>query len=239
MDKYYFIFCEDLVYTIESAGIYDLPRIPFDVPFSIKKIKTNKIVLEQNNRHPGLIYELVLCEAQIEFPGITENWKRRRTLAISRKTSEVLNESLDLFHPTVRSAVFPVTEDNEIVLVKPVYMDYFEIPGGSIDYLGNPEETAVKEAFEETNLDVKIESYLRTRSYLLERISPRVRINPRWFVSIEYLGKVLAGEPRPKNEIEAVTSEYIPDIINRKSKIKVRDDLISGLILIQNSLKIT
>lgn len=234
MDKYYFIICEDLVYTVKSLVTYDLPKDPFEIPFPVKEIRTNKVILNGlDEEHPNFVYELVLCQALIEFPGITQNWKRRRILAISRNTSKVLNEGLDLFHPSIRSAVFPLTKHGEIVLVKPVYMDYFEIPGGAIDYMGNPEETAIKEALEESNLEVSIEGYLRTRSYVLEQISPQVRINPRWYVSIEYIGEVLSGEPQPHNEIEDVAVEYIPDIVNRKSKLKVRDDLISGLKLIQ------
>lgn len=225
MDRYYFIACEDLVYIVKRNGKYDLPKIPFEIPFPIKKssIINHEIITNY------VKYELILCIADIEFPGITENWKRQSKLIISRQLSEVLIEAICMYHPYVRSAVFPITEDNKIILAKPTYFDYFEIPGGAIDYLGNPEETAVKEAFEETGVIVVIKNYLRTRSYILEHINPQLRINPRWFISIEYIGKVIGGVPQPKNEIEKIAIENISDILNGKSKILVRNDLIEGL----------
>jgi 8-oxo-dGTP pyrophosphatase MutT (NUDIX family) len=232
MDKYIFIACEDLVYTVtQQDSTYDLPEAPFDIPFKTNHIRTNKIVCT------GKTYEVELHIAGIEFPGVTLNWKRRRELMVSRNISHILAECLYNVVPSVRSAVFPVFDNDKIVLVKPVYFDYFEIPGGSIDYMGNLEEGAMREAKEEANIEVQIERYIRSRSYILEHLSPHLRINPQWFISVEFLGKVIGGVPKANNEIEMVAVERITDITKGRSRIPVKDDLISGLKMILNYIK--
>ncbi len=229
MDKYIFIACEDLVYTVtRHDGIYDLPKAPFHIPFKTNHIRTNRIVCT------GETYEIDLHLAGIDFPGVTNSWKRRRGLMVSRNVSNILAESLYNMVPSVRSAVFPVFDNDKIILVKPIYFDYFEIPGGSIEYMGNLEEGAVREAKEEANIEVRIERYVRSRSYILEHLSPYLRINPQWFISIEYLGRVTGGVPKAKNEIEMVAVERITDITKSRSKIPVKDDLLSGLRMILN-----
>jgi 8-oxo-dGTP pyrophosphatase MutT (NUDIX family) len=232
MDKYIFIACEDLVYTVTSDdGVYDLPKAPFEIPYDTRQVRVNKLVCT------GETYQIELHHANIDFPGVTRHWKRRRELMVHRKISHVLAESLYNIVPSVRSAVFPIFDNDKIVLVKPIYFDYFEIPGGSIDYMGNLEEGAVREAMEEANIEVRIDRYVRSRSYILEHLSPHLRINPQWFISIEYMGQVTGGVPEAKNEIEMVAVERISDITKRRSRIPVKDDLISGLNMILNYLK--
>ncbi|MFW5799523.1 MAG: NUDIX hydrolase [Spirochaetota bacterium] len=233
MERYYFITCEDLLYVIKRNGIYDLPKAPFELPFYLKH--KEHLILEIKTKTKN--YELALNTAEIEFPGVTENWKRRRELILSGNISNIIVESTDLYHPTVRSAVFPILNDNRIILVKPVYMDYYEIPGGQLDYMGHPEATAKKEVLEECNLNVRIDRYFRTRSYILERVSPTLRINPRWYISIEFIGRVIGGEPQAKNEIEKVVTPYISEVAEGKAGIKIRNDLMEGIKAIQHFIE--
>ncbi len=232
MKKYLFIVVEDLVYVIKNEhGAYDLPDASFEISFDTTFVRTNMIECS------GETYEFDLHHANIDFPGVTDNWKRRKFLSVSRNISHILLESLYNLVPSVRSAVFPIIDNDYVVLVKPSYMDYYEIPGGSIEYLGSPEETAINEAMEEASIEVKIQQYIRCRSYIVERLTPTTRINPQWFVSIEYLAKVTGGVPKPNNEIEKVSIENINNLIKGNSNITVKDDLIDGLKLVKTVLR--
>lgn len=231
MSDVYFIFCEDLLYVEKQNHIYELPTSINEIGFDLEHIKDNLIIAF------GEEYVVSIYKALIDFPGVTENWKRRRDLSISRKVSHILMECLDMFQPQIRSAVFPIKDNNKIILVKPVYFDYYEIPGGAVEYLCNPEETAIREAKEETGLNVNIMGYLRTRSYVLEQINPTLRINPIWFVSIEFIGEVVSGEMKAQNEIEDVIEANIEDILNYNTEITLRNNLRTGLKLLDKHIK--
>jgi len=231
MDRYYFITCDDLLFTIKTNDLYDLPKDPFEPPFKIKDKYIHKIINKNQT------YELVFCIADIDFPNVTDNWKRRTSLAMCRHTTNVLLEGLELYHPRVRSAVFPIIDSDKIVLVRPFYLDYYEIPGGAIEYCCSPEQASIKEAFEEANIEIRIKQFLRTRSYILEQISPTIRLNPQWFLSIEFIGEVVSGIPSPKNEIVEVIVEKIDTILDEKTSINIRNDLREGLIKVKQNLK--
>ncbi len=229
MKKYLFIVVEDLIYVVKNSdGSYTLPEESFNIPFDTTFVRSNVIESQGGN------YQFDVYHANIPFPGITNNWKRRKVLGVRKNISKPLQESLYYFTPNVRSAVFPMIDDKHIVLVKPYYLDYYEIPGGAIEYLGSPEQTAINEALEEAGVNVVLQEYVRCRSYVMEVLSPTKRINPQWFVSIEYLGKVVGGTITSHNEIEKTTVENIDNVINGLSRIKVKDNLITGLKLIKN-----
>ena len=93
-----------------------------------------------------------------------------------------------------------LTEGNEIVLVRRNYepfKDYWAIPGGIVEYGETVEHAAIREAKEETGLDIKIDKLLGVYSDL--KRDPRGH-----FVSICFLCKSVGGKLESSDETKEV-----------------------------------
>lgn len=83
-----------------------------------------------------------------------------------------------------------IKEDNKIVLIKRVnnpYKDYWAIPGGFVEYGEKVEDAAVREAKEETGLDVELTG-------LVGVYSDPNRDSRGHTVSIAYTAKIIGGQ---------------------------------------------
>jgi len=100
-------------------------------------------------------------------------------------------------------------ESAGIVLIKRKNPPYgWAIPGGFVDYGESLEEAAIREAKEETNLDIKLIRQFHT--YSDPKRDPR-----HHSISTVYIAKG-KGEPKAKDdalEIEIFTEENLPDEI--------------------------
>ncbi|MCC7553872.1 MAG: NUDIX hydrolase [Methanobacteriaceae archaeon] len=65
--------------------------------------------------------------------------------------------------PSITVDIIIFNEDKEFILIKrknDPYKDYWAIPGGFIDYGETVENAAIREAKEETNIDIKLKNIL-------------------------------------------------------------------------------
>lgn len=88
--------------------------------------------------------------------------------------------------------VFIVNENNELLLQKravPAEKDHWCIPGGRVEMFETLEETVIREAKEETDLDVKIISIMGVCNHIIKEE------NAHW-VAASYLCKIEKGEPK-------------------------------------------
>ncbi len=80
-----------------------------------------------------------------------------------------------------------VIKDNKFLLIHRISsFDVWEFPGGGIEFGESPEEAAVRELKEETNLTVKSKGLLTINSYL----SPQ----EKHYICFYYICEVLDGE---------------------------------------------
>jgi 8-oxo-dGTP diphosphatase len=80
-----------------------------------------------------------------------------------------------------------VIKDNKVLLIhRTSSFDVWEFPGGGIEFGESPEEAAVREVKEETNLTVKSKGLLAIKSYL----SPQ----GKHYIGFLYVCDVLDGE---------------------------------------------
>lgn len=97
--------------------------------------------------------------------------------------------------------------DGSIVLVKrlnPPFKNFYAIPGGFVEYGETAEEAAIREAKEETGLDVRIQRLVGV--YSDPNRDPRGHI-----VTIVYLAEEIGGKLRPSSDAEEVkTFKEIP-----------------------------
>jgi 8-oxo-dGTP diphosphatase len=93
-----------------------------------------------------------------------------------------------------------ITDDKKIILIKRVfdpYKDYWALPGGIVEYGETVEEAAIREAKEETGLDIKIEKLIGV--YSDPDRDPRGH-----FVSVCFLCKPVGGEIKTSEETKEV-----------------------------------
>ncbi len=98
--------------------------------------------------------------------------------------------------------------DNSVVLVKRAFEPYkgeWALPGGFLKFGGTVEDTAVREAKEETGLDIKIER--------VARVSSDPSRDPRGhIISVVLLAKEVGGELRAGSDaIEVKSFKQVPD----------------------------
>ncbi len=90
--------------------------------------------------------------------------------------------------------------DGSIVLVKrlnPPFKDFYAIPGGFVEYGETVEEAAIREAKEETGLDVRIRRLVGV--YSDPDRDPRGHV-----VTIAYLAEEISGRLRPGSDAREV-----------------------------------
>jgi len=90
--------------------------------------------------------------------------------------------------------------DGSVVLVKrlsPPFRDFYAIPGGFVEYGETIEEAAVREAKEETGLDVKIERLVGV--YSDPDRDPREHI-----ITVAYLAEEIGGRLRPSSDAREI-----------------------------------
>jgi 8-oxo-dGTP diphosphatase len=103
---------------------------------------------------------------------------------------------------TIMLTVDPIiiTNQGEIVLIKRFfdpYKDYWALPGGFVEYGETVEHAAIREAKEETGLDIKIEK--------LSGVYSDPKRDPRGHsVSICFLCKAVGGELKTSEETQDV-----------------------------------
>lgn len=103
-------------------------------------------------------------------------------------------------HPILTVDILIKTDDNKIVLIrrgKDPYMGKLAIPGGRVEVGEAVESSAVREAKEETGLDVELVKLLGV--YSEPGRDPRGH-----YISIVYLAKVLGGIPKASSDAAAV-----------------------------------
>ena len=94
---------------------------------------------------------------------------------------------------------------NQILLVKSTYQRShpWGLPGGSLDYGEHPEDTVVRELFEETGLNIEIERFIFVKTWLPDR------------VGLYYLCRIKNGEFHPSDEVseyDYFSLENLPDV---------------------------
>lgn len=104
----------------------------------------------------------------------------------------LLDYFADMEHPVLTVDIVIKTDDNRIVLIrrgKEPYKGSLAIPGGRVEVGETVENAAVREAKEETGLDVELVKLLGV--YSEPGRDPRGH-----YVSIVYLARVLGGTPK-------------------------------------------
>lgn len=95
--------------------------------------------------------------------------------------------------------------DKRILIVKTTYNRFhpWGLPGGSLEYGETAEESLLREIWEETNLDIKIERFLFAKTFAPDR------------VGLYYLCKITGGEFRPSDEVSELgyfSPDDLPDV---------------------------
>lgn len=101
------------------------------------------------------------------------------------------------------ASVLPI-KDGKVLLGKrgqEPYKGAYDIIGGFMEAGELPEDAAIREAKEETGLDVKITS-------LLGIYSDRYGDDGDYTLNLHYLGKVIGGEMKPMDDIASL--EWVP-----------------------------
>jgi ADP-ribose pyrophosphatase YjhB (NUDIX family) len=109
--------------------------------------------------------------------------------------------------PKVGVGVF-VVADGKVLLIRrrvPPEKGKWSIPAGFLDRGEDPQETAVREAFEETNLNVKIEG-------LVDVYYNPVIDGPGASIFILYRARLLGGEIRAGDDADAAAFFAVDDL---------------------------
>ena len=97
-------------------------------------------------------------------------------------------------------------QDNNIILIKrknPPFQGQYALPGGFVEIGETTEEACIREAFEETNIHVKIMKL--TGVYSDPKRDPR-----RHTVTISYLCEPLTMNEKPMAKTDAMDLELVP-----------------------------
>ena len=81
------------------------------------------------------------------------------------------------YNKLLNIAIAAVVKDSKILMikrVKPPYKDFWGMPGGKIDFGEHPEETALREIKEETNLDCEFEGFKGIASEIVHNNEEKV-----------------------------------------------------------------
>jgi len=103
-----------------------------------------------------------------------------------------------LFQVFAAAVIFD--ENKNIFLVKSTYQRFhpWGLPGGSLEYGEHPEEAVIREVWEETGLNIRIEKLLLVNSWLPDH------------VGLYYLCRVTDGTFYPSDEVSE-SSYFSPD----------------------------
>lgn len=111
---------------------------------------------------------------------------------------------------------FIINENNELLLQKravPAEKDRWCIPGGRVEMFETLEDTVIREAKEETDLDVKIISMMGVCNHIIKEE------NAHW-VAVSYLCEIENGEPRIMEPDKASDMKWFP-LDNLPEKITI------------------
>lgn len=105
-----------------------------------------------------------------------------------------------------------IIDDNDMVLIQRLnnpYKDYWALPGGFVNYGECVEDAAVREAKEETNLDVELIKLVGV--YSNPDRDPRGHT-----VSVVYLAKIIGGYLKSDSDAKNVKKISIDEISEKK-----------------------
>lgn len=105
-----------------------------------------------------------------------------------------------------------IVEDNKIVLIKRLnnpYKDHWAIPGGFVEYGEKVEDAAVREAKEETGLDIELIKLVGV--YSDPNRDPRGHT-----VTVAYLAKIIGGTIKSDSDAKDAIFIDINDLKNMK-----------------------
>ena len=125
---------------------------------------------------------------------------RELPLWLQMKLSRIIRPLFQVF-----AAAVILDGDKNILLVKSTYNRFhpWGLPGGSLEYGEHPEEAVVREVWEETHLNVRIEKLLSVNSWMPDR------------VGMYYLCSVTGGTFSPSDEVSEFayfSLEDLPDV---------------------------
>lgn len=105
-----------------------------------------------------------------------------------------------------------IVEDNKIVLIKRLnnpYKDHWAIPGGFVEYGEKVEDAAVREAKEETGLDIELIKLVGV--YSDPNRDPRGHT-----VTVAYLAKIIGGTIKSDSDAKDAKFIDVNDLKNMK-----------------------
>jgi len=136
-----------------------------------------------------------VCSGCLEEKFISEEEKQR---LVCEKCGFIF-----YFNPSPAAAVILFDRNNRILLVKRKYepkIGDWNLPAGFIEYDETVEQSAIREAKEETNLDVKLTGLFGVFSAFDD---PRVHV-----IVIVYRGEIINGELKPGDD--ALEARFFP-----------------------------
>lgn len=105
-----------------------------------------------------------------------------------------------------------IYKEDEVLLVqrgKPPLVGYWSLPGGAVETGERLEDALNREVFEETGLDVSVDSI----ATIFERIMPDEAGRCEYhYLLVDFFCTVLGGEPRPGDDSAAVAWFKISDL---------------------------
>ena len=102
----------------------------------------------------------------------------------------------------VRAGII-IIKDNKILLHKNDNRDNYCLPGGGVHFLESSEEAIIREIKEETNLDIKVDSYVSTIESMFEKDG--IKFHEIYFI---YTGSVI-GDIDTNKVIENIEGKPI------------------------------
>lgn len=124
------------------------------------------------------------------------------------------------------SGALILNEDNKVLMLKPTYKEYYEIPGGVVEKNESPKACCQREIFEEIGLKLNIEKLL-----VLEYQKLEFDDSFMFLFSVEKIKTSdIIKENLPENEIEDYgfyTTEEIKDLTVERLYLRIKKALIA------------